>query len=495
MSKIFLNLDRKNEYYFDLLSILASKYPEDEIDKQNAVKDYSHISEISETFCRSFPISKDGCEKPTRQHNRFISGKSIIDNRFGSVVNKFLQKFSDFSEEAFDKYTDYLNALFGAIISYSIPATVIAKDSDLGVVIRVFEKVNSTGKKLTLFDLINAKSFQTTTSSYSMGFADYVTKDLITKNLDSKLLSSMKTYLRYNDNNNTFERLDRIIRTLEISYLLKNNQSPSMINSIMLSRDADFWFNEWNNSGDIFAKAVNWIVSEGLSEIGQTTYLEYVIAIFLANPKSLDIGLFRQKIKRYAYYLSLAGMPFNKSNLNIVESLYGTSKSIVKKLPYRDLSYSINLSEEDILKITPSTTKFQTILNIFYMDKLEGKFTVDLTGIEINQKQIEDMDKHHIFPKSKVNNFNSRSEFNSIANQILLCNFNNREVFRDKMPKSYLSSIEATQDRIAFSCEQNLIDYVILSQVDNEDIAKQMIRERAKRIANVLNKNIISINN
>ena len=302
MSKIFLNLDRKNEYYFDLLSILVSKYPNDGIDKEKTVLEIFNISEISETFCRSFQISRDGCEKPTRQQNRFISGKSIIENRFGSVVNKFLQQFTNFSEEAFDKYTDYLNALFGAVGGYSIPATVIAKDSDLGVVIRVFEKVNSTGKKLTLFDLINAKSFQTKTPNYSMGFTDYVTNNLVSKIGQNYHANAIKRYFKYDENNNSFERLDRIVRTLEISHLLKKNQTPSMLNSVMLAREADFWFDEWNESIGIFIRAIDWIVSEGLADIGQTTYLEYVSAIFIANPKALEIGLFKQKIKRYAYY-------------------------------------------------------------------------------------------------------------------------------------------------------------------------------------------------
>lgn len=75
----------------------------------------------------------------------------------------------------------HLSAVLGAIGGYSIPATVIASDSELGVVIRGFEKVNSTGKKLTLFDLINAKSFQVKNSLYQGGLSDFLTKKLLIK--------------------------------------------------------------------------------------------------------------------------------------------------------------------------------------------------------------------------------------------------------------------------------------------------------------------------
>ena len=191
ISKLFLavklNEDDKNEYYFDLLSILLSKYPDDGIINDSGVRDKLLSSSVSDVFCRKFAISKNGDEQPTRLHNRFISGKSIIiDNKFTSVINKFLRNFKDFDDEHIDKYSDYLGLILGSVGGYSIPATVIASDSELGVVIRVFEKVNSTGKKLTLFDLINAKSFQVKQDIYSVGLSDYLTGEISKKNWQAK---------------------------------------------------------------------------------------------------------------------------------------------------------------------------------------------------------------------------------------------------------------------------------------------------------------------
>ena len=108
-----------------------------------------------EALCRSFNRGQDKSDKPTRDNNRFISGKSIIENKFGSVVSKFLRNLKDIDEDKFDKYMDYLNGILGAVSGYSVPATVISGDSELGVVIRVFEKVNSTGKKFRAIALQN----------------------------------------------------------------------------------------------------------------------------------------------------------------------------------------------------------------------------------------------------------------------------------------------------------------------------------------------------
>lgn len=145
ISKLFLSCDAKNEYYYDLLAILIEKFPEDKIENDSGLSSL-RIKLINDNLCRVFQRGIDKSDKPTKENNRLISGKSIIENKFGSVVSKFLRNLKDASDDNIDKYTDYLNGILGSISGYSVPATVIAGDSELGVVIRVFEKVNSTGK-------------------------------------------------------------------------------------------------------------------------------------------------------------------------------------------------------------------------------------------------------------------------------------------------------------------------------------------------------------
>lgn len=489
ISKLFLNLDIKNEYYFDLLSILLAKYPNDEIQKDDGVVKVWHKSKTTDIFCRSFPRSKDDSDKPTRQNNRFISGRSIIENRFGSVVNKFLREFKDRSEEDLDKYTDYLNAIFGSVGGYSIPATVIARDSELGIVIRVFEKVNSSGKKLTLFDLINAKSFQTQKAEYQVGLTDYLTKNILERvSSDISSSAAIKSFLRFNDQNRSFEKLDKIVRILEIHSLLKKNATPAIFQSTMLEKDPNFWFDNWNKNADLFIKIVLWLKKEGLVDIGQTTFLEYMIAVFLANPKAFEISSFSEKIKSYAFYLSLSGTPFNKSNLDTVEKIFSISQRTVDKLPpYDDLTYTLNISDKDILQITPSSSKFTAIINAFYIDKIRGKFTHDIMGNSIKSDDVDDLDKHHIFPKSKVSDYSAKSPFNSIANYVLLGNFDNREVIKDRSPKEYAKNLILNKDSGAFNCHQNLIDPSQLENVETEDEANVLLKSRAKNIADLLN--------
>jgi hypothetical protein len=489
---LFLNFDNKNEYYFDLLAILVEKYPNDDIQSDTGINERCSKSKINDIFCRNFPILKDKSERPTRQNNRFISGKSIIYRRSGSVVGKFLKVFKDADEKTLDKYSDHLNAILGSVGGYSIPATVIASDSELGIVIRVFEKVNSTGKKLTLFDLINAKSFQTNNDLYKGGLSDYLTNKIIKATSENQRLKiGVNNFLKYNDSNLAFEKLDKIIRIFEISDLLKKNATPSIFQSTMLGKDPDFWFETWNTDGDKMLEIMSWMESEGIINIGQSTFLEYAMAIFLANQCSFSLSKFKTEIKKYSLYLSLSGTGFSKSNLDTVERIYSLSKQMTdshesEKYNYNSPSSSPNLDTEQVLAITTSSSKFKAIMNIFYIDKIKGKFTVDITGNHIKTIDRKTMDNHHIFPKSRVANFKAKSKFNSIANFVIVDSSANRINIKDKTPKVYFSEINLQGDA-EFYCKQNLIEFNEVKNIETENEAEIFIKKRARIIADIIN--------
>jgi len=492
ISKIFLNFDNKNEYYFDLLAILIDRFPSDDIRNDEGIIEKCLTSKVTDVFCRNFSISKDRSEKPTRQNNRFISGKNIIENRFGSVVSKFLRVFKSSSEEEIDKYTDHLNAVLGSVGGYSIPATVIASDSELGIVIRVFEKVNSTGKKLTLFDLINAKSFQIKNELYKVGLSDYLTNE-ITKTISGNqtLTSGANSFFKYDGNKRGFDKLDKIVRIFEISDLLKKQSIPSIFQSIMLAKESVFWFEAWNNSGKKMLEIISWMEEEGLIDIGQITFLEYSLAIFIANPKSFDSKKFKSEIKKHALYLAVSGSGFSKSNLDTVEKLYSISRQITdshesSKYDYITPNSSPNLTPNQILEIVPSSSKFTAIMNIMYIEKFDGKFTCDLYGNSIKNGSTSKMDNHHIFPKSRVTNFTAKGIFNSIANFVSIDSSINRETIKDNSPKDYFKKINLLEKGESF-CEQNLIKISSALEVDSESSAQEFIHNRAELIAEYIN--------
>lgn len=494
ISKLFLSHDNKNEYYFDLLAILTENFPDDQICEKECIKNKFLKSKLDDSFCRAFPIGKSNDEKPTRGNNRFISGKAIIGDKSGSIINRFLRLFdnNEFNEDNIDKYTDNLNAILNSVGGYSIPATIISSDSELGVVIRVFEKVNSTGKKLTLFDLINAKSFETQNEDYKGGLSDYLKNKIIHEiSTNNDLKSGVNKFFSFNENEQIFEKIDKIIRIFEVTSLLEKESTPSIFQSAMLKKDADFWFNMWVDKGNKLLEIVSWMNDEGLIDIGQITFLEYAAAILLANEKSFEARKFKEEIKRYAIYLRLTGSSFNKSNLDTVEKLHEISKGLTNGNSFDKYEYTspigkTSLNKDSVLNATTSTAIFQAIKILFYKNKIGGKFTVDIIGHQIKDTE-NNMDDHHIYPKSKVNNFSAKSKFNSIANIAYIDANLNRINIRDKKPCDYFNEIKNNNQRTNFNCEQNLIDMEEIIKVDSEDSASIFIEKRAEKIANIIN--------
>jgi uncharacterized protein with ParB-like and HNH nuclease domain len=492
ISKLFLGTDNKKEYYFDLLAILIQKYPADNINNDSGlgiVKGKSRLN-ISDGFCRSFPISKDQNEQSTRHYNRFISGKSIIENKYGSVISKFLRVLKDATENNIDKYTDYLNGVLGALVGYSIPVTMISSDSELGVVIRVFEKVNSTGKKLTLFDLINAKSFQVENSIYQGGLSNYLTNKILNLlNSQNNLKSGVNSFLKFDEGEQSFEKLDRIVRIFEIADLLENDSVPSIFQSAMLEREPEFWFETWNKKGAYLLEIIYWMEEEDLIDIGQVTFLEYAIAIFIANPKVFDFPRFKKEIKKYTLHLILVDSNFSKSNLDTVEKLYAISRKMTDshestKYDYESLSGNPNMTKNKILECTTAKATFKAVMNILYNEKSGGLFTVDILGNNIKNKL--NKDNHHIYPRSRVSAFSAGSKFNSIANIVLIDSTSNRQDIKDKSPSEYFSKI-SSQIQGRHYCEQNLIDIDEAINMDSEIRADLFIDNRAEKIAKIVN--------
>lgn len=489
IAKLFLSGDMNYEYYYDLLAILVEKFPEDKIEHDSGLITLK-AKLIKDQLCRNF--SKGSDEKPTRDHNRFIAGQSIIESKYGSVISKFLRNLKEASDDNLDKYTDYLNGVLGAINGYSVPATVISGDSELGVVIRVFEKVNSTGKKLTLFDLINAKSFEVEIDAYQGGLAQYLSKKINEKiQIKPHLKKSLFTFLRYNHDTDSYEKLDRIVRLLEICHLLEQKSIPAMVQSTMLKRDADFWFEKWNQKSSILFDVVEWLEEDGLTDVAQVTFLEYAIGIILANPIAFNNAKFKQEIKKYALYLTVTASNFSKSNLDIVEKFNDIAQKIITEHEFQKYDFASptsipNLSANRILEITTSKAEFRAILHILYNEKPDGKFGRDIFGNKILKVDSTKFDSHHIYPKSRVIDFQSKSPFNSIANIILVNSIQNREEIKDHSPSEYFKYIQSLSNGNSF-CDQNLISLNEALKVSTTDGALVFITDRANKIAEAVN--------
>lgn len=467
MAKIFNNFDGGNTYYFDLYAILNERFPEDDIsnfldeDSKNKVL----RSKTTESFCRSFTDGKKDFQ-PTRASYRFISGKIVVEEKFGSMINKFLKNFTAYDEQI-DKYNDYLTALFGAINSYGIQITEINPSADLGLICRVFEKVNSTGIKLTTFDLINAKSFNSEKINQVGGLAAYLSNSIneYYDNQKNREKYFTNDFISFDKESATFKDLSRIIRSLYLSDCIDNGKNPYLTQSGLLAKDSDFWLNSWENKKAHFFNFMDLLNKENLTGLLPSSYLEYILSIVFSYPNVLTISHFIKLVKKNGLALSIMSTTVTKSELETFELILNYVKKINNKEETSGNCQFIkfDLNGDALEKCFQGQRAFKCIMYIMTEEHHAGKFCVDISGENI--KNHISIDEHHIIPKAKSKN--KGDIFKSIINISPLNSLTNREDIKDNSPILYFNEIK---NRLGGNYEdilnQNLMPSVKLIEED-----------------------------
>lgn len=489
IARIFANLDDKNQYFFDLLSILCESFPNDNL--QRFLDKHKHSSILSEMYCRSFPLpsTKEICSH--KQNYRFIAAKEVIEGRFASIINNYLLKTLELSDEKYDEYLNYLSALFGQVGKYGIAQTMIEGNAELGLVCRVFEKVNSSGKKLTTFDLINAKSFQTNNDNYKEGLSDYLTHSLnkITSNKNPALVSSIESFFEYDSKTCSYGNLGRIARILFLISCFNHNNPPLLTNSTMLAMESDAWFALWDDNKDIIVKCVQYFYTESYQKFTPITYLEYIISIICASPESFNRPLFLTTVKKYALKLGVENQSFTKTNLDVVDQFYRLSRDILvsqeKNLTLPSTKASVNV--EDFRTSKPNNFRFEAAYNIMTKEHYKGKFTLDLNNISLCAGKTQ-IDQHHFFPKALSKN-EKDPIYNSIANIVPLNSQTNRYDIKDKEPLVFYRELNdklQSSEKVSSLLESNLIPESFLKDQSTFD-SKTFLEARLVLVTEYIN--------
>lgn len=502
LAKLFLGYDEEKDYYFDLLSILDDAFPEDSICRIPVIQGrlqkgrydrHNGYSAISTDLCRAFRKTSDSVN--AKQDYRFIRGDVIINERFGSAVSRFLRVFEGLlDEKVIDKYTDYLNAVLGAMGGYGIPFTKIRADADLGLVIRVFEKVNTSGKKLTLFDLVNAKSFDS--EEYRDGLAGFMrdSLDRAEKN-PSYSASAIRFFFEKKSTGNGDEYMDLapFIRCVSIADYLKRDAVPSIANKEMLGKESSHWFAAWAQYSDTLLRFISRLDQEGILQLINGTFIEYMAAIVMNEPKLLNEPIFIREVKRYGLHMILSDQTFSKTNMNVVMEFYSLGKHLVKSHEFGKLGkditirpdYSTSLSAERVEKMGQNLHSFKALMYILYNERFGGKFAVDICGNPIKSQNIGDMDQHHLYPKARTKH-ECATIYNSIANVVLVNRTCNQHVIKDKKTFDYfreLAAIHGEHSEYIFS--QNLLPEEMYSNEDIDPIV--VLRKRLNMIVDLVN--------
>ena len=143
--RVFLDAHPKRNYYFDL----------------------KKMYEIFDKEDPSWIIGKNRSQKnPDRKdNNRLIRTDIALDQAKCDVyISEYIEDSGDFPEFKDDRTgarqaAAKLKGVFETIRKFSIPCVALDNDAPLESVCRVFETINSTGTRLTTFDLAVARYY------------------------------------------------------------------------------------------------------------------------------------------------------------------------------------------------------------------------------------------------------------------------------------------------------------------------------------------------
>lgn len=481
------------EFFFNLQNFIE-KLEEKKIHHVND----TNIDEIIEDNIENWIVAFEKKNKkiPNLQSEQIsrglfpISSIFVSDNEtdYSSWLNKYVFDRAKSDLSTFNKLNSvnsiFINRLINNIVGYQTSQIIIDGNTSANIVCTIFETINSTGVKLTVLDLLNAKCFPA-------NFA-----------LSKKLETTFDELPLFKDFDN--DDKDEIIG-LALIKLVGLFEGNSCKKSYLLNLDPKKIKARW----DISAKSINSaleFMKEHFGVLGYR-YLPYrdmlpCIARIINDSKfDRKKPLHIKKIARWYWHCILTGHFDNATeakNAAAVLEFLGDDKRKgwlddnneipgVIRLNYHILKES---NFEAIKENLPSNSAlYKAILNLIVLQKAQDFKVGKKTLSTYSEKDLQD---HHIFPKKFLSSYKIKDkDANSILNRTLISIDANQKI-KDKQPSVYFKDTEIFGKSIM--TKEELKKHFIDDEFVDEKFAKGVFSpENFKKFKETRHKMIVEI--
>ncbi len=397
IARVFLDAHPRRNYYFDLNKM------------HQYFKDENPCWIVSRARGKKNPDRKD--------NNRLIRTDIAIDQAKCDVyISEYIEDSGDFPEFQ-DSRTEArqaaarLKGIFETIRKFSIPFVALENDAPLESVCRVFETINSTGTRLTTFDLAVARY--------------YPEPDLKTLFENSKDKHPIINEYEIDG--------ERILQILSLYHLREIDKFPEATRSVLLSLEPKFIKNTWDSAAYHLAAACEWIKSLGATPKTQPPHgvLVSIATTLMCFPGSLDNPRFSANLKRWYFCTTLASNSSHANNYKVGDDFRKFCNFLESDSPLHYPRVYFTTSELIDIKHT-SNSSYKAIQALMRTTVKEDL----LTGNTLD----DNLEDHHIYPYSLNKSGLNKGKLNSIVNKILVSRSTNRSISNTN-PDKYLSDI------------------------------------------------------
>ncbi|GAB6181776.1 DUF262 domain-containing protein [Desulfotomaculum defluvii] len=348
----------------------------------------------------------------------------------------------------------FIRQLVESITSYQASEIIIDKNTSPNIVCTIFETINSTGQKLTIFDLLNAKCFPS-------GFI---------------LRNELDVAFENNDIFNDFDKDKDSLIGLSIIKIIGLLCKKSCHKSELLSLKPNEIKSYWNKAVTYSAKALDYIKNNfGVLGLDFFPYKDMlpVIAIIINNKKFIDNeNNCKAKLNKWYWHCVFTEYFSNATDSKssrAIKDILGTDKEkgwfdddnlipeLINTNQSRNYDYLENLASSQ-------SAQYKAILNLITLNQIQDFSNQRTSILFLKERQLND---HHIYPKKFLKLYGLKgNEANTILNRTLITQESNLKI-KDRPPFDYLKSPNIVGD-VEFS-SQELFRHCILKDLVMDD--------------------------
>lgn len=401
IARVFLNADPNKLYYFDL-KVMFERHDKEEI-----------------SWIR---VRRRGKTEPDRKDNNRLLRADIVLNqaKTGVYVSEYIEDSGDFPEFENNKgkaraAAAQINGVFEILRNYKIPVVALERDSGVESVCRVFETINSTGTRLTTFDLAVARF--------------YPKLDL--RDLWENALKDYPILQKFEVDG------ERVLQTLFLAVAARNKKYPDPTRGNLLGLTRLEIEENWGRASKSLARTLKWAQDHGARKEtlpSQNVLVALAAArnLFLDDPTG-EPWEDHDFIRRWYFSKVIQAGASQASNYRIAQD-FGALRQYVED-GVQPKTSEVRLDVNELLSLRPSDVRYKALQNLF-----ATTIRHDLvTAKNINSESI--LQDHHIFPKIMHRRFQlPKQMLDSICNRMPLLAESN-QFLNDELPKDYFTSL------------------------------------------------------
>lgn len=382
-----------------------------------------------------------------------------FNNRdYGIWMNEFKAYLKDVEgiseKEADNYYRQIMNVLDHVWFQYKIPVVQLPTSMTLDSVAEIFEKINSKGTLLGVFDLLNARFTRYDVNLRSLwdeSKANYENIDQmnmeIGKDSQKFMLQALclhkKGYCRR-----------RELLSLDSSY------------TELGQFQKEYFEEDWGKISEYVSKTIDKLMSQRESGFGAvkfgiipyTVTIPVIAALFYKIANREDRPKCMNKIETWYWSVVLSDSYSSSTDSKIEKDFREIQQWFDDDslIPEMVLEQKRRFDEMNFATTRPNDSIYKLVMCL-----VSKKGAYDFLTHE--PPEYSKLDDHHIFPRSREKEYAGNTSINSILNRTLLDSETNRKFIRNQNPSDYLKEIMEKQGIQELTLRKRLATHLIPS--------------------------------